>query len=290
MKGFERVNQYIYHLSLSESGHGGGVTLVLGKSNFLIDCGASDSAVTDCIAPALKELGCGIKSIDYILFTHCHPENMGGAHKLRGVLSGTARVMAYGEQADRLKNPTYYLAKACNLYPDHDLPFREIKGILPDGRADVESIIFSELYPVFAPGHDDDCVCWYHTDSRTLIAGDAVQCGGTEETGIAYYNDLKSYKSTLKDLSSNLEISNMVCSCAYFEGSDIIIGNERCTAALQQSYDKVEEYQRFVDLYIKGNKLKRDRVSVADMAKSYFEDKEKPASLAYSMITLSQHV
>lgn len=290
MKGFERINQYIYHLSLGDAARGGGITLVVGKTRFLIDCGASDSAVTDCLVPALKEIGYGIKNIDYVLFTHCHPENMGGAHKLRSILSSTSRVLAYGSQADKLKNPTHYLARACNLYPDYELPFREIRGILPDESVSRENIIFDELYPVAAPGHDDDCVCWYHIETQTLITGDAVQGDGTPETGIAYYNNLKSYKSTLKELSSHFDISTMVCSRPYFNGADVIRGSDGCTAALQQSYDCIDGYQRFVDAYIKSNKLKRDRVSVADMAKSYFDGREKPDSLAYSMITLSQHI
>ena len=289
MKGFEKINQYIYHLN-PRGNMLGGITLVLGKSKFLIDCGASDSVVTEHLAPALKELGYSIKNIDYVLFTHCHPENIGGAHKLRSLLSSSARVMAYGKQADKLKNPTYYLAKACNLYPDYDLPFREIKGILPDGLANEENLIFGELYPISAPGHDDDCVCWYHIESKTLIAGDAVQCNGTKSTGIAYYNNLKSYKTTLKDLTSNLEISTMICSGAYFENSNLIRGSDKCTAALQQSYSFIENYQSFVDLYIRGKRLKRDHARVEDIAKSYFENREKPESLAYSMITFSEHI
>ena len=290
MKGFEKINQYIYHLNPSPVGDSGGITLVLGKSKFLIDCGASDSVITNCLVPALKELGLSLKNIDYVLFTHCHPENIGGAHKLRALLPSTARIMAYGKQAEKLKNPTYYLAKACNLFPDHDLPFREIRGILPDGLANEENIIFSELYPIAAPGHDDDCVCWYHIESKTLVAGDAVQCNGTAGTGIAYYNDLKSYKNTLRDLTSNLEISTIVCSGTYFGSSNIIRDSEKCTEALQQSYDCVENYQRFVDAYIKGNRIKRDNARAEDIAKSYFDGKEIPESLAYAMITLSQHI
>lgn len=290
MRYFEKINSHVYHLSPHGNAHGGGITLVVEKNKFLIDSGSSESVVTECLVPALKELGYGIKSIDYVLFTHCHPESMGGAHKLCSLLSNTARVMAYGKQADKLKNPTYYLAKACNLYPDYDLPFREIRGVLPNGLANEENLIFSELYPISAPGHDDDCVCWYHIESGTLIAGDAVQCNGTESTGTAYYNNLKSYKNTLRDLSTNLDISTMICSDAYFENSCIIKGSEKCTEALQLSYDCIEKYQSFVDSYIKGKKLKRDRVSVEDMVKEYYKNKEKPESLAYSMITLSQHV
>lgn len=290
MKGFEKINQYVYHLSPIGNAFGGGITLVVGKSKFLIDCGASDSVVTECLVPALKELGFSIKNIDYVLFTHCHPESIGGAHKLRSLLSPSARIMAYGKQAEKLKNPTYYLAKACNLYPDYDLPFREIRGILADGLANEENIIFSELYPIAAPGHDDDCVCWYHIESKTLISGDAIQCGGTKRTGIAYYNNLKSYKNTLKDLTNNLEISTIVCSQTYFGSSDIIRDSEKCTEALQLSYNCTEQYQQFVDAYIKGNKIKRDRVRVEDIAQNYFENKEKPLSLAYSMITLSEHI
>ncbi len=290
MKGFERINHNIYYLNPVEKAFGGGITFVTGKNNFLIDCGASDSVVSECLVPALKDIGYNIKNIDYILFTHCHPENMGGAHKLRSILSGTARFMAYGKQADKLKNPTYYLAKTCNIYPDHDLPFREVKGILADGLANEENIIFSELYPIATPGHDDDCVCWYHIESKTLISGDAIQGNGTKITGIAYYNDLKSYKSTLKDLSSNLEISTIICSDKYFNNSCIIKDTEKCTEALQFSYTCTEEYQHFVDSYIKGNKIKRDSIKVDALAESYFENKEKPECLAYSMITFSQHI
>ena len=289
MKGFERINQYVYHFAPLGNGFGGGITLVTGKSKFLIDCGASDKVVSDYLVPALREIGLSIKNIDYVLFTHCHPETMGGAHKLRSLLSSSARVMAYGNQAEKLKNPTYYLAKACNLFPDYDLPFREIRGILADGLANEENIIFSELFPIYAPGHDDDCVCWYHSESGTLITGDSVQCNGTKETGIAYYNNLKTYKSSLKDLMT-LNVNTIVCSEVYFGSSTVIRDAEKCTEALQLSYDVTSEHQQFVDSYIKGNKIKRDRVRAEDIAKSYFEGKKEPDSLAYCMITLSQHI
>lgn len=290
MKSFEKINQYIYHLAPFGTDAGGGITLVLGKSKFLIDCGASASVVTGCLIPALKELGYTLKNIDYVLFTHCHPENIGGAHKLCSLLTSSSRVMAYGRQAEKLKNPTYYIAKACNIFPDHDLPFREIKGILPDGLVNEENIIFNEFYTIPAPGHDDDCVCWYHIESKTLIAGDAVQCGGTKETGTAYYNNLKSYKATLRDLTNNLDVSTLICSDAYFENSCIIRGKEKCIEALQLSYDFTEQYQSYVDAYIKSKKLKRDNARAEAIAKDYFENKDKPESLAYSMITFSQHI
>ena len=97
----------VFRLDLPHQ-YGSPVTLITGKQNFLIDCGNSETAVTQYIVPALKAKKLSLSKIDYLLFTHCHYENVGGAYKVKQ-LAPSIRIIAIGEQLDKLRNPAYYL-------------------------------------------------------------------------------------------------------------------------------------------------------------------------------------
>lgn len=287
MKGFvEIVPGKIYHLSPPTEDFGGGVTLVTGSNNFLIDCGAFDYSVSKFIAPALKAIKKDIKDIDYLLFTHCNQENMGGVHKLKQ-MSPDTKVMTYGYQSDRLKNPTYYFMEKWADVLDYSPPFREIKGILADGTVDSENRVFSELKPILAQGHDFDCVCWHHVESGTVICGDAVQGDGTAETGMAFITSLAMYRNTLSDLIETAP-QNMICGRAFRGFPEIIRGSEACIEALEASYNITSTYASFVDKYAKLVRKKKDNIDVLDLVRAYFEEKEKPEVYGYAMRTFGE--
>lgn len=289
MSGFVSVAPGVFYLSPQNAEFGGGVTLVTGANKFLIDCGAFDASVSKFIVPALKAIKLDIKDIDYALFTHCHPENMGGVHKLKQ-LAPNIKILSCGYQTERLKNPSYYFMSMWSDFLDDSPPFREIKGVLPDGIVNAENIIFSELRPIFAQGHDSDCVCWYHTATETLICGDAVQGGGTPETGIPFITSLQYYRNTLSDLIETAP-QNMICGRPFIGiENGVVIGREECQRVLEYSYDKLSEYGIFVDRFAKLKRSKRENLNVEELTKAYFEENKEPQRYGYAMHTFREYI
>ncbi len=286
MSGFTEVVNGIYYLAAPNTDFGAGVTLVRGRNNFLIDSGAFDYSVSKFIVPALKALKMDIKNIDYLLFTHCNADNIGGIQRIKQ-LNPDIKVITYGHQADRLKNPSYYFMKKWSEFLDYSPPFREMRGVLADGSVDAKNKIFTELRPILAQGHDSDCVCWYHPETETLICGDAVQGNGTEETGIAFISSLQLYKNTLSDLIETAP-ENMICARDFRGCSNIIKGKENCIAALEYSLDTVNDYAAFVDKYAKLVRKKKENLDIEELVRAYFEGAELPQTLGYAMKTLSE--
>lgn len=289
MSGFENIAPNVYYLAPPVPEFGGGVTLITGTTVILIDCGAFDYSVSKFIVPALKAIKLDIKDIDYLLFTHCHPENMGGVHKLKQ-LSPDTKILSYGYQTDKLKNPSFYFMKNWSNFLDFSPPFRELKGVLPDGTVDPESLFFQDqLRPIFAQGHDSDCVCWYHTKSETLICGDAIQGGGTDDTGIAYITTLQYYKNTVSDIIE-LAPQNLICS-KKFKGLEAVTkGKDACQKALDGCFSALDEYLVFVDRYSRLTRKKKENLDPQELATAYFEGKAAPSCLGYAMHTFSEFI
>lgn len=286
MKGFVNVAKGVYYLAPPVAEFGAGVTLVVGSKKFLIDCGAFDYSVTKFIVPALRALRIDIKDIDYLLFTHCDPDNMGGAHKFKQ-LSPDTMVMSYGYQTEILKNPLYSFNEKWSEFLDYGPPFRELHGVLANGTVHPEDSAFADLQPIFARGHSVDSVCWRHLSSGTLICGDAVQGNGTEQTGIAYITSLQYYKNTLLDLVESVP-ENMVCGRKFRDFGDVVIGRDNCLRAIEKSYECTNEYSMFVDKYARSMHQKRDSLDPEELAKAYFRDKKQPQYYGYAMNTFKE--
>ena len=157
MPAFEKIEtekicaNSVFRLELPPS-YGSPVTLILGKHNYLIDCGSSDAAVTKFIVPALKAKKLSLAKIDYLLFTHCHYENIGGAYKIKQ-LAPNIRIIAIGEQIDRLRNPSYYLTKRWEDFPDWAPPLKELKGVVADNVNSGSNSEFDTVTAIPTPGH-----------------------------------------------------------------------------------------------------------------------------------------
>ena len=288
MNGFIKVNPWIYHLPPPVPEFGAGVTLVIGVNNFLIDCGAFDYSVSKFLIPALKAIKYDLKDIDYLLLTHTHPDNIGGIHKLKQ-LAPHIRIMTYGYQTDRLKNPSYYLLNAWSEFPDYAPPFRELKGILADGTVDPANRVFSDLRPIVSSGHTVDCVSWHHVKSNTLICGDAVQGAGTDETGVAFFTSLELYRNTLSDIIE-LAPENLLPGRDFRSAPSIVHGQENSVSVLEDSFKFTVEYSAFIEKYARYARRKKEMLDVAEVAKAYYEDRKEPQFLGYTMQTFSLYL
>ena len=300
VNGFKEIKQNIYHLAPSSADFGSAVTLVTGKNTFLINCGASDASVTRVIVPALKALGLTPKDIDYVVFTHCEPETLGGLHRLKR-LAPEIHVLATADQVQRIINPTYYATELCSVFPDHAPPFREIKGVLVDARINPDDIIFRELRPI-SPLNNESLVCWYHTDSGTLVCGNMVQGDGTPETGVAFFRDVRAYRAVLKYLST-LQVSAMLLSRNYKDAPAVTVNHtidpektgdptpkNECLDAITKSIEHVKRYATLADDYIKACRKRHELPSVEGFVAEYFPEKSAPQCLGYAMLTFNEFI
>lgn len=291
MQGFKRIeteqnSEYtVYRLEMPARELGSPVTLISGKQKYLIDCGASPVAVTKIIVPALKSLNISLKQIDYLLFTHCHPEAMGGAHKLKQ-LAPSIRIAACESQIDKLRNPTYYLTKRWSRFPDYAPPLKEISGVITE--TEVGSHGFGSLVPIPAPGHDDESVCWYVSDSKLLVCGDAIQGGGAINKGIAVYSDLSAYLATLERIKET-DPNVMLCDDNIKDLPGVIIGKEKCMEAIETCYKACDRYTEYVEEYLNNVCGKKSTVDYKEMAERFFT-KEVPDYLGFAMITFNAHL
>lgn len=300
MNGFKEIKQNIYHLVSGSAEFGDAVTLVTGKNTFLINCGASDAAVTNVLVPALKALGLTPKDIDYVVFTHCSAETLGGLHKLKRI-APEIHVLATADQVQKIINPTYYAAELCSVFPDHAPPFREIKGVLVDARINPDDLIFRELRPI-SPLKDESLICWYHTESGTLVCGNTVQGDGTPETGVAFFRDVKEYRAVLKYLST-LQISAMLLSRNYKDAPAVTVNHtvdpessgdpnakNECLEAITNSIEHVKRYAALADEFIKTCRKKHELPTVEDFTSEYFSKKTVPQCLGYAMLTFNEFI
>ncbi len=300
MNGFKEIKQNIYHLVPSSAEFGDAVTLVTEKNTFLINCGASDAAVTGVIAPALKALGLTPKDIDYVIFTHCSPETLGGLHRLKR-LAPDIRVLASADQVQRIINPTHYAAELCSVFPDHAPPFREIKGVLVDAKINPDDLIFRDLRPI-SPTNNESIVCWYHTSSGTLVCGNTVQGDGTPETGVAFFTDVREYRAVLKYLST-LQFSAMLLSRDYTDAPAVTINHtldteiqgesapkNECIEAITNSIEHVKRYTAFADEFVKSCRKRHESPTVEDLVNEYFSSKTAPQCLGYAMLTFNEFI
>ncbi len=299
VNGFTEVKSNIYHLVPDSAEFGSAVTLVTGKNNFLINCGARDSSVTNVIVPALKALGLTPKDIDYVVFTHCSPETVGGLHRLKR-LAPEIHVLASEAQVQKIINPTYYVSELCSVFPDHAPPFREIKGVLVDARINPDDIIFKELRPFSPTKSETEHLCWYHVETGFLVCGDMVQGDGTAETGTAFFRDLKEYRNILKYLST-LQISGMLLSHNYRDAKAITVNHtldteisgeaepkNECIEAIDNSLEHIKRYGVLVDEFIKLCRKKHEQPSVEKFTVDYFANKPTPLTLGYAMLTFNE--
>ena len=235
---FEEVLPGVFLLRVPFSVVWTGIVLIRGKRNYLIDSSHENPELH--LLPALAELGMKPGDVDWLLNTHCHGDHIGGHHALVSEFGLKTAVIREG--AESLRDPAKVAIRIRTKFPDDSPPPQSyLKGVEPDKVLAEGEWLDDRFTPIWTPGHERDCVCWYDRETKTAFTGDSLQANGTPTQGIGFYQSLPDYRVSLAKLKE-YDIENLVCGHEYAGIGDVIRGKAAVTAAL-------ETCTRYVALY-----------------------------------------
>jgi glyoxylase-like metal-dependent hydrolase (beta-lactamase superfamily II) len=241
---FQKIKNNVYLLKVPFGPVWTGVVLLRGEENILIDTSATGHDVDHFLIPALKELGLAPKDIAYLVNTHSHGDHIGGNFRLRQL--GDFKVAAYEAMAPKVSDPVPYAIQTRTRFPEYSpAPQSQLQGIPVDIVLQDGEILANRLQVIHTPGHDNDCVCWYDLETKTIITGDSLQANGTICQGVGFYKSLPDYLRTLERLNK-MDIENILCGHDYEGIGYWIEGKERVKEALAYCRDRVDAYHRFI--------------------------------------------
>ena len=284
MEKFEQIAQDIFLLKVPFGQVWTGVTLIMGEEILMIDSGPSEADIDTYVIPALTELGLAPGDIQWLLNTHSHGDHIGGHHRLCQVFS--PRVAAFEKAAPKVENPVPYAVQTRSRFPEHSpTASSTLQGVKVD-RCLGDGEILGSLRLIHTPGHDDDCVCWYHLPTGTLITGDSLQANGTICQGIGFYKDLPAYRSSLRRL---LQVGAEAILCGHdYEGLGWWIqGRNQVVDALNDCAAWVERYDGFLKQYRKAGVT--DPVALAEALIDHLGC-GRPQRLFMALYTVEQHL
>ncbi|MBE6610560.1 MAG: MBL fold metallo-hydrolase [Ruminococcaceae bacterium] len=292
----EIVKETVFRLEMPNQKLGAPITLVtISNQNFLINCGSCDASVADHLVPALKKKKLSLSKINYLMFTDCHPECIGGAHKLKQLAPGV-RILATSYQAEKLKNPVFHMIERWSDFPDWAPPLREIGGMLASNENVENKDGFECIYPIPAAGHDSSCVCWHVPSCDVLICGGALQGRGAKDHGIACYNDLTAYLETIERIgylgsgdTGKRFPSILLCNEGIEGISGVTEGEEDCRKALKTCRSAADGYDKFLHNYMRSHGLNSEMIDYHDLVTEYFPKEKRPECLGFAMMTFKAH-
>jgi glyoxylase-like metal-dependent hydrolase (beta-lactamase superfamily II) len=207
--------------------------LIIDKELILIDTGPWKSNYVDGLSSCLARLGLSIKDVSKIVYTHPHPDHMGGGIQLKGEVESShliywkarERVEQYGEYIELMKSLCKgTFLKHLNQHPAEWECYSKIVDkfwyptfgeISFDHELHDGEIITSgnlRLEVIFTPGHSPWDISLWEADHGLLFTGDSLMqkmttlIGGLGGLG----SDLNSYGSSLKKLEKYLEKARWV--------------------------------------------------------------------------------
>ncbi len=282
---FKNIIGDIYRLETPIEGVWNGIIFVDGKEKVLIDSGLDAKNIDECLVPALEKMGYQLSDIDWLLNTHCHGDHVGG-HK-RIVELGDVKVAVYEKSVPKLHDPLKYSKLIRATFPEHSPAAPKVlEGVSETCVLEDGGIVAGRLQLVATPGHDDDCVCYYDIETKTLITGDSLQGNGTESQGTALYMDLADYKTSLARLKA-MDICNIASGHPYLFSGDKALGKDAATEYLKKCELIVEIYGKFIQ-----ERLACGETDIAVMAEqliSYMKNK-RPGYLFLPMYTVRTHI
>ncbi len=241
---FEKIAEGLYLLRLPFSGIWAGVYLHVGREVALIDSGPDAQGVDTYILPALRRLGLAPRDITLLLNTHTHGDHVGGHFRLKE-LCPHARVACTERGARKLRDPLHYNIAIRQRFPqDSPPPSYGLRGVetdelLSDGQC------VDGLRLICTSGHDDDCVCFLHEGSGTLLTGDSVQQNGTDTQGMALYMYLDDYERSLRRLAQ-LGAEKIVCGHPFNPMGAVAEGSAACREYLESCLALTRRYDAFI--------------------------------------------
>ena len=255
MNAFEEILPDVYLLRVPFSVVWTGIVLIRGEKNILIDSSHEEPELH--LIPALAELGMKPGDIDWLLNTHCHGDHIGGHHAL--VTKYGLRTAVIREGAESLRDPAKVAIRIRTKFPD-DSPLSQsyLKGVEPDRVLAEGEWLEDRLTPIWTPGHENDCVCWYDKVTKTIFTGDSLQANGTPTQGIGFYQSLASYRASLEKLQAMVlrrdanvpAIDNIVCGHEYAGIGDVIRGSDNVAKALETCARDVALYEERLAAYV----------------------------------------
>ena len=277
---FEKIKDEVYILKTPFSIVWTGIVLISGKKNFLIDSGADEPE--KYIIPALKQMNMDISDIDYLLNTHCHGDHITGHHTL--VNKYGLKTAVFDKAVPILENPAQNAVSIRTKFPKYSpAPQSWLKGVIADVILEENEILEEVLYPIYTPGHDLDCVCWYHIPTKTIICGDSLQANGTPTQGIGFYRSLPSYRNSLLKLQ-DYDIENIICGHDYDGIGSVILGKDNVRNALQKCGEYIGIYDKIIRKYA--------HLLEADIAVKLINEAGcgMPENLFLSLYTVTEHL
>ena len=285
MVQFKNMTGDIYRLETPIEGVWNGIIFVDGKEKVLIDSGLDAKNIDEYLVPALAQMGYRLSDIDWLLNTHCHGDHVGG-HK-RIVELGNVKVAVYSKSVPKLHDPLMYSKLIRATFPEYSPQVPAVlEGVQESRVLEDREIIAGRLQLIATPGHDDDCVCFYDIDTKTLITGDSLQGNGTASQGTALYMCLSDYKDSLARLKK-MNIHNIISGHPYLFSGDKAIGKENAIEYLEKCELIVEVYGKFIRERIDSGET--EIAAISEQLISYMKN-IKPGYLFLPMYTVRAHI
>lgn len=285
MSKFKHILKDIYRLETPEDGVWNGIIFVDGNEKVLIDSGIDAKNIDECLVPALKEMGYEISDLDWLLNTHCHGDHVGG-HK-RILELGDVKVAVYQGSVPKLHDPLKYSKLIRATFPENSPAAPAVlEGVQEDKMLADGEIIAGRLQLVTTPGHDDDCVCFYDLETKSLITGDSLQGNGTASQGTALYMSLPDYRESLTKLKA-MDIHNVISGHPYLFSGDKAIGKTEAIKYLEKCEEIVDIYDKFIRSRLADGET--EIAVIAEQLISYMKN-IKPGYLFLPMYTVKTHI
>ena len=164
------VNAYVWHPRPAERRDAG--------EPVLFDCGYPWQAPT--LFDSLARLGCAVSDIRTVGVTHDDYDHTGGLAGL--VLASGANVVAHALEADSLQSG--YWRELPNRHDVLSVVLRAVTGVAYAARPKQPVTVTRPVedgaalpggwVAIHTPGHTPGHLCYWHPDTRVLIAGDAL--------------------------------------------------------------------------------------------------------------------
>ena len=209
------------------------IFLIIDKELVLIDAGPSSKNCPEMLSFALKQLGFRLEDISRIIYTHAHPDHMGGGVELGKEMrscqsmhyEGLEKVKQYGRHVRFMKSLSKSVfSEHLSLNPaEKDTYFRVMDyfwqptfGVIKMDEGLQEGDVIStgklKLEVVFTPGHSPWDISLWEEKRSILFSGDFLLKKSTTLSGgmNGFGSDLQSYEASLKKIKRYLRKAKCV--------------------------------------------------------------------------------